>query len=55
LFLYWSALTLSIPLIGTFGWIDRKKDLVGVFLVQRPGADTERNAFMAMAASAIVD
>ena len=40
---------------GTFGWIDRKKDLVGVFLVQRPGADTERNAFMAMAASAIVD
>jgi CubicO group peptidase (beta-lactamase class C family) len=38
---------------GTYGWVDPKKDLVGVFLVQQPDVATERNAFMAMAASAI--
>lgn len=40
---------------GTHGWVDPKKDLVGVFLVQRPGATDERNAFMAIGASAITD
>jgi CubicO group peptidase (beta-lactamase class C family) len=38
---------------GTYGWVDPKKDLVGVFLVQQPDVSTERSAFMAMAASAI--
>jgi len=38
---------------GTYGWVDPKKDLVGVFLVQQPDVPTERSAFMAMAASAI--
>jgi CubicO group peptidase (beta-lactamase class C family) len=40
---------------GTYGWVDPKKDLVGVFLVQQPEVSTERNAFMAMAASAITE
>ncbi len=40
---------------GTQGWVDPAKDLVGVFLVQRPAANTERNAFMAIANSALVD
>ena len=41
---------------GTQGWIDPKKDLVGVFLIQRSGgADpSESKAFMNMAAAAIV-
>jgi len=38
---------------GTYGWVDPKKDLIGVFLVQQPEASSERAAFMAMAASAI--
>jgi CubicO group peptidase (beta-lactamase class C family) len=38
---------------GTYGWIDPHKDLIGVFLVQQPDVATERNAFMAMAASSI--
>lgn len=38
---------------GTHGWVDPQKDLVGVFMVQRPGAETERNAFMAIAGAAI--
>jgi len=40
---------------GTYGWVDPKKDLVGVFLVQQPDVATERSAFMAMAASAITE
>ncbi len=42
---------------GTEGWIDVKKDLVGVFLVQRSsgGDGEEANAFKAMAAAAIAD
>src|SRR5579862_144305 len=36
---------------GTQGWVDPAKDLVGVFMVQRPAANTERNAFMAIANS----
>ncbi|MBI1789927.1 MAG: beta-lactamase family protein [Acidobacteria bacterium] len=38
---------------GTYGWIDPAKDLVGVFLVQRPGAGDELRAFQALAAAAI--
>src|SRR5262245_23868544 len=41
--------------LGTYGWVDPKKDLVGVFLVQQPDVSTERSAFMAMAASAIAE
>lgn len=40
---------------GTYGSVDPRKDLIEVFLVQRPGADTERNAFMAIAGSSILD
>ncbi|SRR5581483_633489 len=40
---------------GTYGWVDPKQDMVGVFLVQRPSASDERNAFMSLAGSAIVD
>lgn len=39
---------------GTHGWIDPKKDLVGVYMVQRTsGGDDARNAFMAMANAAV--
>ena len=45
---------------GTFAWVDPKKDLVGVFLIQRhfgprPGHGPERWTFMAMANAAILD
>ena len=42
---------------GTQGWIDPKKDMVGVFLIQRSGGgdNSESKAFMNMAASAITD
>lgn len=45
---------------GTVGWVDPKKDLVGLFLSQRtihegPGHGPERRHFMAMAAAAIAD
>jgi CubicO group peptidase (beta-lactamase class C family) len=42
---------------GTEGWVDAKKDLVGVFLIQRDsgGGTEESDAFKAMAASAIID
>ncbi len=46
--------------LGTYGWVDPKKDLVGVFLIQRmldgrSGHGSEENAFVAMAVAAIVD
>ena len=42
---------------GTEGWIDAKKDLIGVFMIQRDsgGDGEEANAFKAMAAAAIVE
>jgi CubicO group peptidase (beta-lactamase class C family) len=42
---------------GTQGWVDRQKDLVGVFLIQRSGGgdNSESKIFMSMAASAVVD
>lgn len=39
---------------GTHGWIDPKKDLVGVYMVQRTnGGDAARDAFVAMANAAV--
>jgi CubicO group peptidase (beta-lactamase class C family) len=43
---------------GTYGWVDPKKDLVGVFLIQSSGGldgTAARNAFMAMAGGAVAD
>ena len=42
---------------GTQGWIDPKKDMVGVFLIQRSGGgdNSESKVFMSMAASAVAD
>jgi CubicO group peptidase (beta-lactamase class C family) len=41
---------------GTFGWVDPKRNLVGVFLIQHSGSRADvRDAFLAMAASAILD
>lgn len=41
---------------GTFGWVDPKRDLVGVFLVAHTGSRFEaRDAFIFMSAAAIVD
>ena len=39
---------------GTHGWIDRQKDLVGVYMVQRSNNDV-RNAFLQMVGAAVVD
>ncbi len=39
---------------GTRGWIDPKKDLVGVFMIQRRGGNADEvTAFMEMAAAAV--
>ena len=40
---------------GTYGWVDPKRDLVGIFLIQREGGSDERNAFVEMVNSAIVE
>lgn len=41
---------------GTFGWVDPKRNLAGVFLIQHAGSRADvRDAFLAMAASAILD
>jgi CubicO group peptidase (beta-lactamase class C family) len=41
---------------GTHGWVDRKKDLVGVFLIQMTGIDTgPKFGFMQMANAAMID
>lgn len=42
---------------GTEGWVDPKKDMVEVLLIQRSegGDDTERNALYSLAASAIAE
>ena len=55
--------TLSLSSIGTYGhsaysgsygWVDAKKDLVGVFLVSGPRGHWEaRDVFMAMASAAV--
>ncbi len=38
---------------GSFGWVDRANELVGIFLVQRPNALAERDAFVAAVDSAL--
>jgi CubicO group peptidase (beta-lactamase class C family) len=42
---------------GTQGWVDPKKDLIGVFMIgiSSGGGADERNAFMSMAAAAITE
>jgi CubicO group peptidase (beta-lactamase class C family) len=57
------SIILPFTSIGTFfhvgafstaGWVDPKKDLVGIFLVQRfPFGTEERDAFMSIVASAV--
>ena len=40
--------------LGTYGWVDPSKDLIGVFMTQIIGGrGAERHAFMAMAAAAV--
>ncbi len=40
---------------GTYFFIDPKKDLIGIFLIQREGGSDERNAFVNMAYGALTD
>ena len=41
---------------GTHGWVDRKKDMVGVFLIQMIGIDSgAKYGFMQMANAAVID
>jgi CubicO group peptidase (beta-lactamase class C family) len=42
---------------GTHGWVDPKKDLLGVFMIQLTAGITqqERNAFIALANAAVAD
>ena len=41
---------------GTHGWVDRKKDMVGVFLIQMTGIDSgAKYGFMQMANAAVID
>lgn len=41
---------------GTHGWVDRKKDMVGVFLIQMIGVDAgAKYGFMQMANAAVID
>ena len=41
---------------GTHGWVDRKKDMVGIFLIQMTGLDAgAKYGFMQMANAAVVD
>jgi CubicO group peptidase (beta-lactamase class C family) len=59
-----ASFTLPFTSIGTFshagrfsteGWVDPKRDLVGIFLIQRePYTTEERDAFMSIVASAIL-
>ena len=40
---------------GTYGFVDPKNDMVGVFMIQREGGSEERLAFMQLAESAVID
>jgi CubicO group peptidase (beta-lactamase class C family) len=42
---------------GTYGWVDPKKDMIGVFMIQIAGAGRSdiRDAFLEMAAASIVE
>jgi CubicO group peptidase (beta-lactamase class C family) len=41
---------------GTFGWVDPKREVVGVFMVQHSGSTFDaRDAFIGMANTSIVE
>ena len=41
---------------NTHGWIDKKKDLIGIFLIQNAiGTGDVKYAFMGMANAAVID
>jgi CubicO group peptidase (beta-lactamase class C family) len=40
---------------GTFCFIDPKKDLIGIFMIHREGGSDERQAFVALAESSVID
>jgi CubicO group peptidase (beta-lactamase class C family) len=40
---------------GTFGFVDPKNDLIGVFMIQREGGSEERLAFVEMAEAAVTE
>jgi CubicO group peptidase (beta-lactamase class C family) len=40
---------------GTFGFVDPKNDLIGVFMIQREGGSEERLAFMELAEAAVTE
>ncbi len=40
---------------GTFCFIDPKKDLIGIFMIHREGGSAERQAFVAMAESSVIE
>ena len=40
---------------GTYCFIDPKRDMIGIFMIHREGGSDEKNAFVSMAVSAVVD
>jgi CubicO group peptidase (beta-lactamase class C family) len=40
---------------GTYCFIDPEKDLIGIFMIHREGGSDERQAFVAMAESAVIE
>lgn len=40
---------------GTYAFIDPKKDMIGIFLIHREGGSDERNAFVNLAAAAVIE
>jgi CubicO group peptidase (beta-lactamase class C family) len=42
---------------GTYGWIDPRRDLIGVFMIQRfpSGSPDEQNAFRQLAAASVIE
>ena len=59
------SILLPLTSVGTFshagafsteGWVDPKKDVVGIFLVQRfPYGTEERDAFMSIVGASLLD
>ncbi len=40
---------------GTYCFIDPEKDLIGIFMIHREGGSDERQAFVSMAESAVIE
>jgi CubicO group peptidase (beta-lactamase class C family) len=40
---------------GTYCFIDPKRDMIGIFMIHREGGSDEKNAFVSIAASSVVD